>query len=202
MGGSHPMHSLNRLLERNLPRVYETLRTARDKRGLRQAFKKISAKKELVVQSGPFRGMRYLSQLTSADTLLSHTVVPKLLGSYEAELHDALMRVCERQYRQIINIGCAEGYYAVGLALRLPDIQVFAFDMDSTNRAFCGEMARINGVAGRIFIRGECTRKELATLAAPGNSLIVCDCEGCELDLLRPDVTPGLLTCDVIVELH
>ena len=165
------MHSLNRL--RGLPRVYETLRTARDKRGLRQGFREISADKDLVVQSGPFRGMRYPPQLTSADTLLSDTVVPKLLGSYEAEPDGALMRVFEREYRHIIHIGCAEGYYAVGLALRLPDTPVFAFDINSTNSASCIEMARMNGVAVCTVIRTVCTRPNVLELVllysvAPG----------------------------------
>jgi len=30
----------------------------------------------------------------------------------------------------------------------------------------------------------------------------VMDCEGCEYDLLRPDLAPLLATCDYIVELH
>lgn len=195
------MTSLSRLLERSLPGLYETLRSARDKRELGQIFAKISANNDLVVRAGPFRGMRYLPRLTAADTLLSHTVVPKLIGSYEVELHDALVAVFQRKYRQIINIGSAEGYYAVGLALNLPDVPVFAFDSDSTNREVCAEMARINGVADRIFIRAECTLDELASLAT-GESLIVCDCEGCELQILRPDLIPGLLTSDILVELH
>src|SRR5918997_1281919 len=123
MGGSHSMTSLNRLLERSLPGLYETLRTARDKRGLGQIFAKISANKDLVVQAGPFRGMRYSPRLTASDTLLSHTLLPKLVGCYEVELHDTLAAVFKRKYRQVINIGCAEGYYAVGLALNLPDVQ-------------------------------------------------------------------------------
>ncbi|HKY41678.1 MAG TPA: hypothetical protein VJM50_01180 [Pyrinomonadaceae bacterium] len=194
------MPSLSRLLEKSLPGLYETLRTARDKRELEQIFAKISANKDLVVEAGPFRGMRYLPRLTASDTLLSHTVVPKLLGSYEIELHDALAAVFERKYRQIINIGSAEGYYAVGLALNMPDVPIYAFDIASTNRELCAEMARINGVADRIFIGAECTMDELARLAE--ESLIVCDCEGCELELLRPDLIPGLRTSDVVVELH
>jgi len=195
------MTSLSRLLERSLPGLYETLRSARDKRELVQVFAKIPGIKDLVVQAGPFRGLRYLPQLTTADTLLSHTVVPKLLGCYEVELHDALEAVFERKYRQIINVGSAEGYYAVGLALNMPDVPVFAFDSAAINREMCAEMARINGVADRIIIRAECTMHELAGLAS-GDSLIVCDCEGCELEILRPDLIPGLLTSDVLVELH
>jgi hypothetical protein len=107
-------------------------------------------------------------------------------------------RAFTKQYKQVINIGCAEGYYAVGLALGLPDIPVFAFDIEAANREFCREMATINGVENRVFIRGECNSAELANIARE-NSLIVCDCEGCELELLHPNLARN---SDVMVELH
>ena len=194
------MRSLNRSLEKHFPKTYESLRSARDKRELGQVFSKI-ADKDLIVQKGPFRGLRYLPQLTSTDTLLSHTVIPKLLGSYELELHDSLELSFKRPYKQVINIGCAEGYYAVGLARRFPGIPVFAFDIDAANREFCGQMAAVNGVADHVFIRGECTVEGLASILSE-NSLIVCDCEGCELELLHPDLSPGFAMSDVMVELH
>jgi hypothetical protein len=195
------MNPLKGLLERNLPKMSDSLRAARYKHGLRRVATKISAADGLVVQGGPFRGMRYLPQLATADGLLRHAVVPKLLGCYEAELHDTLTCVFGRRYQRIINVGCAEGYYAVGLALQMPEVPVLAFDIDSGERALCGEMALANGVADRVEMRGECTVDELRALA-PGESLVVCDCEGCELTLLRPDLVPGLRTCDVIVEMH
>jgi hypothetical protein len=195
------MSSLKGLLERSLPGVSENLRAVRYKHGLRRVLTRMSAGEGLVVQGGPFRGMRYLPQLTTGDALLRHAVVPKLLGCYEAELHDTLMCVFGKRYQRIINVGCGEGYYAVGLALRMPEVSVFAFDVDSGERALCREMALANGVADRVEIRGECTVEELRALAS-GESLVVCDCEGCELTLLRPDLVPGFHTCDVIVEMH
>jgi hypothetical protein len=75
------------------------------------------------------------------------------------------------------------------------------YDIEPAERALCGEMALANGVADRVTIRGECTVEELRALAS-GESLVVCDCEGGELTLLRPDLVPGLRTCDLIVEMH
>jgi protein-L-isoaspartate O-methyltransferase len=54
----------------------------------------------------------------------------KLLGAYEHSLHDVLLKPVSRQPDPIINVGCAEGYYAVGLARLLPDATVYAFDID------------------------------------------------------------------------
>jgi hypothetical protein len=190
------MAKLSRLLEKSLPGVHETLRTARDKHALRQVLRKISDDKP-VVRYGPFEGMLYPPQLIAGESLFAHNVVPKLIGSYETELHDALRSVFQRSYRQVINVGCAEGYYAVGLALRFPDIPVYAYDIDPKPRALCGETANLNGVANRVMLRAECEPSDLID-----GSLVIIDCEGCELQLLNPELAPGLITSDVIVELH
>ena len=72
-------------------------------------------------QSGPFAGMSCISEA------ICSSLVPKLLGSYESELHQVLNQILETDYQNVIDIGCAEGYYAVGLALRLPNARVYAW---------------------------------------------------------------------------
>jgi hypothetical protein len=147
------------------------------------------------VQHGPFAGMRYLPQ--AAGSLLP----PKLLGCYEAELHDVWGRVTCRPYHTVVNVGCGEGYYAVGLARLLPAVQVFAFDCDPRAQELCLRLAALNGVAGRVAVAGECGTAQLQELARP-RTLIVCDCEGGETALLDPARVPGLAVCDLVVELH
>jgi hypothetical protein len=49
---------------------------------------------------------------------------PKFLGTYERELHRVIERAIWRRPKYVLNIGCAEGFYAVGLAIRLNDAQV------------------------------------------------------------------------------
>lgn len=127
--------------------------------------------------------------------------LPKLLGAYERELHPALERALGRPYRRIINIGCGEGYYAVGLALRLPAAHVHAFDSEPRARELCRALAIANGVDKRVHIHAGCTVEALREALRPG-ALVLCDCEGCEVDLLRPDLLPVLAECDLLVELH
>jgi hypothetical protein len=69
-------------------------------------------------------------------------------------LHPALASFISRKPHQIVNIGCAEGYYAVGLAWRLPNAKVDAFRSDPRAREFCAELARLNGVEARVRIYG------------------------------------------------
>ncbi len=195
------MSSVKAMVERLCPGPYETLRSWRERRALERVFTTIATRQGLAVQTGPFQGMLYPSQIVTAERLRQNGVIPKLLGSYETELHDVMRRVLSRQYRRTINIGCAEGYYAVGLARSMPSTPVYAFDTDPVARQLCVQMAEANAVSDRITVRGECTVEALGALI-PDRSLVVCDCEGCERDLLDPGLVPGLTACDVIVELH
>lgn len=152
-----------------------------------------------VVQAGPFLGMRLLPEVVWGDG----DKLPKLLGCYEAELHGVLAQLVQRSPRRIINVGAAEGYYAIGLALALPQAEVWAFELDERARAICARAAALNGVADRLKLLGACDLAGLAAaLDSPGPSLLLMDCEGAELQLLDPARLPGLAQCDVLVECH
>jgi hypothetical protein len=107
----------------------------------------------------------------------------------------------ERRPTRVINVGTAEGYFAVGLARALPEATVLAFEIDEATRAQCVELAEANGVAERIEFRGECTVADLERLGS-GDSVVLCDCEGCELELVDPARVPALRTWELLVELH
>jgi hypothetical protein len=64
------------------------------------------------VFQGPFVGMEYATSATSG----AH--MPRLLGTYESELYPYLLQFAQSGLEEIIVLGCAEGYYAVGLASR------------------------------------------------------------------------------------
>ena len=147
------------------------------------------------VLSGPFAGMRYI------DSAVCSTLFPKWIGSYEEELHAVIEAVIARQPKVIVDVGCAEGYYAIGLSLRCPNSTVYAFDIDPAARQLCEEMAKLNDVSGRVDIKIECNAKTLEVLPLQ-NAFIVCDCEGYELELLNPAVSPQLASCDLLIELH
>ena len=147
------------------------------------------------VTGGPFAGLRHLGRAAGS------TTVPKLVGSYESELHPALAAAIGRCPPVVIDVGSAEGYYAVGLARALPATTVYAFDIDGLARGLCRRMAVMNGVADRVVIGGRCDPAALDRLLVPG-ALVVCDCEGYERDLLDPARTPALASATLIVELH
>lgn len=153
------------------------------------------------VHLGPFKGMQYIRHAVQVQ---SSAYCPKLLGTYEQELHPVVESLrAQSPYQQVINIGAGEGYYAVGLALHLPQIQLTAFEADSNSRTILSRMAHANGVASRLAIREFCTlsllQEELGNL---GRTLVVCDVEGGEQELLDPSSIPALTNADILVELH
>src|SRR4051812_47884953 len=75
-------------------------------RAMRSLYAKIGSPRHLVRQ-GPFAGMRYVPFL--------HVSVPsKIYGTYELELREVVDEISRSNADLLVNIGSAEGYYAVG----------------------------------------------------------------------------------------
>jgi hypothetical protein len=149
------------------------------------------------VQNGPFAGMTYMPD--AAGSML----LPKLIGCYEDELHGVISEIAARQPRLIINIGCGEGYYAVGFARLLPQVRVLAFDTDPQAQNLCRKLADLNDVRDRVDVKGECSPALLEEITAHSPGCVVfCDIEGGEGHLLDPAQAPSLRNSIVVVELH
>jgi hypothetical protein len=152
---------------------------------------------DLTVRRGPFRGMRYPRAEAFGSVLF-----PKLLGTYELELHEVLEDLVANKPTGIVDIGCAEGYYAVGLALRLPSTRVYAFDIDPFARAACVAMAEENAVSESVVAGEHCGRSELRELPLGDRGLVISDCEGAERWLFDPPTLLALRDHDLIIEIH
>jgi hypothetical protein len=141
------------------------------------------------IRCGPFTGMRYNAGADGG----ARIHIPKLLGIYERELNEYIERACALNFSLIVDIGAAEGYYAVGMALRNPKARMIAFEMESTSRAALAESVRLNDVADRVEIRGRCEPDNLErVLATESRPLVICDAEGHESVLLDPTTAPSL----------
>jgi len=151
-----------------------------------------------MVMSGPFKGLRY------CDSSVGSEYLPKLLGTYERELHGIVEEICARHYQTVVNVGAAEGFYAVGLARRLPEARIVAFEMAPEGRKLLVEMAEQNCVGERIVSKGLCAISDLAEVVcdSPPRCLVIVDAEGAEEELVAPEAVAGLRRCDVLVEVH
>jgi hypothetical protein len=150
-----------------------------------------------VVVAGPFQGLKYVS------TARGSSIGPKLLGTYELELREIVEGIVARGYSTVINIGAGEGYYSVGLAKRMPKTEFICFDAEPLNQQQIKNLAKLNGVDGQLDVRGFCDDTALnAALGDAKDVLVICDIEGAEVEVLRPDAVPGLRRVDLLVEMH
>jgi hypothetical protein len=147
--------------------------------------------------SGPFKGMQHIPSPTPGNFL------PKLLGVYEMELAPITERILGMELDRVINVGGAEGYYSVGLAWRNPNLRVISFELKTPIRHLMSRLASLNGVSDRVEARGACDPAALrAALEGARRGLVICDCEGYEDVLLRPDELPALRSAAILVETH
>lgn len=149
------------------------------------------------VWAGPFAGMRYVGYSVGS------AYIPKLAGSYERDLTEAIEAIIASQPPLIVDVGAAEGYYAVGLARRLPSSRIVAFEAEQEGRAAIVEMARLNDVADRVETLGYCQPEDLRkVLGGEAEAVVIMDVEGYEQVLLDPDAIPELCKAAFLVELH
>jgi len=147
--------------------------------------------------NGPFKGMHY-----EGDSVCSASD-PKFLGTYEVELVPALLNWKQIPFKTIIDIGAAEGYYAVGLSLLFPNAQIEAYETTEAGRAIIKYLSEKNKVSARINIHGHCDIADLhAVTSNLSPMLLIMDIEGGERVLLNPKEIPALQFAYIIVELH
>jgi hypothetical protein len=147
------------------------------------------------VGGGPFKGMALTYEA------IKQYSTPILLGCYEHELHPVVEDITKRGYETVLNIGCSVGYYTTGLAMRLPNTRIVAFDTDPAARQKCTEMLQKNNVQDRVQL-GELFAGENFAAYDKSKTLVLMDIEGCETELLDPVRYPALQKMDILVELH
>jgi len=147
------------------------------------------------VFAGPFRGLQLIKDA------LRWNYAPTLLGTYEWELHGAIEEIIAKPYTTILDVGCGFGYYSVGLALRMPQAKIYAYDTDPQMREQCRMMAELNGVSDRIIIAERFDGSEYERFAHDTTCLLM-DVEGGERELLDPIRYPAVSKMDIVVQLY
>ena len=149
------------------------------------------------VLSGPFKGME-MPSLKS----LGSSHFARMLGCYEKELHPYIRGLSSTEIDLGIDIGAAEGYYAVGLALMFPEATIVAADTNTKTHKVIKEAAKANGVSDRISLVTEMDSQLLSTYQPQKKGLIVCDCEGAEYEILQSPFLEKAQQFHFIIETH
>jgi precorrin-6B methylase 2 len=153
---------------------------------------------EAVVRAGPFAGMTYASgRLPDIDA-----AVAKLLGVYEQEIAWVFERALELKVSTFVDVGCADGYYAVGMAHASPVATTYAYDLASSARQLCSATAAASRVLDRVRIGKRFTIDALESLPLADGALVLCDIEGGEVELLDSRAAALLARSVVVVEVH
>ena len=91
-----------------------------------RAFLIIITRRKII--SGIFTGMDF--NLPNFNTAM-------LIGTWELELKELFIKIFKKQYDDIICIGAAEGYYAVGFARKYPSANIHAFEVKKVTESYC-----------------------------------------------------------------
>ncbi len=149
-----------------------------------------------IVQGGPFAGLRYVDRAVGSNYL------HKLVGSYEAILHPVLAEIFLKKFDTVIDIGAAEGYYLVGVGQKFPTAKLIGFETELIGRDLIAEMFQKNQLQNELVLEGTATAANVAPCISEA-TLLICDCEGGELDILDPTLEPAFARIDTaIIELH
>jgi hypothetical protein len=180
-------------------RRYE--RGRREQVGVTAIAGEMMAAGRTAVEAGPFRGLRYPPErIGEVDA-----PVAKLLGIYELEIAAVFAAELARDtLTSFIDIGCADGYYAVGMPVAQARLTSHGFDIAGSARDLCAEVAALNGVAQRVRIAGRFSADSLGGIGGTGaaGAVVLCDIEGAEAELLDEALIARLAAATVVVEVH
>lgn len=154
------------------------------------------AKNGRTVVGGPFVSMNYVEESVGSSYLV------KLIGVYEEVLHPVIEKIKKTNYSTIVDIGCAEGYYLIGLGKSLPTSRLVGYDIDNKALSLTKKLYEINNLSNELLLIDNCTPQSLAH-QIDNETLLICDSEGFEYDILNPTQTPKLTTVKTfLIELH
>lgn len=150
--------------------------------------------------AGPFKSLQYLNKAHGS------ALIPRLLGSYEREIHPVIEEIIDKEYAYVIDVGAAEGFYAVGIARLFLNrshrkFVVKAYDINIEALETLHLLVKLNGTDTFIECKSQCDHEELNKFNGD-STFLICDIEGNETQLLDPSKAPSLRKMDILVELH
>jgi hypothetical protein len=160
---------------------------------------KIDPKMTNIVKAGPFAGMK----LSNEGWWGGSDKAARLLGSYEDSIQEKIYLLSEEiTAANFVDIGAADGYFAIGVS-RFPSIEkVFAFEVSEIGRNSLQHNALINDIHN-IIIDGLADVEKISIIEDQNERLIyLIDIEGAEYELLSKDFLSVVRNSHLIVELH
>ncbi|MDY0922239.1 hypothetical protein [Leclercia sp. CFBP8987] len=153
-----------------------------------------------VVKYGPFTGL-HLDRETWWGKL---DLGSQCLGLYEKEILNLIDAIEAGHYSTFIDIGAADGYYAIGMLVSGKVGRTICFEQTEKGRSVIAENWKKNNSVGELTIMGEANAASFAALnpVALENAFVLVDVEGFEFELLTNEVLSLLRSSTVVIEIH
>ena len=117
------------------------------------------------------------------------------------------MKVVEEIKKPIlIDIGAADGFFAIGCLHSKLSKYCYAFEQNEISRLALHKTAEINKVSNQISIMGKVDNQSFLS-SLPNDlelskTVILCDIEGEEYDFFSETILKKLKKCNLIIEIH
>ena len=149
---------------------------------------------------GPFAGM----SLSLDPWWGSYDQISKILGEYEKEVLNKLCNFLKLNQNTIfIDIGAADGFYAIGVAYKNLAKHVYAFEISLKGQEELKKNSLTNKCNHKITIQGKANFENLYKISNElNNAVIIIDIEGDEYNFLEEKILKLFKFSYLIVELH
>ena len=156
-------------------------------------------KNDFIVQNGVFKGLKINKDISWG----KGDIASKIYGLYENNVQDILKKINKPI---LIDIGSADGFFAVGCLHSGLSKFCYAFDQSLISQKALLKTAQINNVSKRLSIHGKVTSKNfissLPTELDFSRSVIICDIEGEEYNFLNNNILSLCQKANFIIEIH
>lgn len=153
-----------------------------------------------VIAHGPFAG-----QLLPEVIHWGHAdLAAMILGVYEQEILTELTKAPPKRQSLLINIGAADGYYAIGLIRGGYFARAVCYEMEALGQETIRQAAARNSVKDQIEVRGKASVELWSTFDDTElcDATVLCDIEGGEYEVFNREVFKALRHCKIIIETH
>ena len=156
-------------------------------------------KHSYLVAYGPFSGMKLNENVWWS----KNDRITQTLGIYEDHVLKKICLFASQGATKFIDVGAADGYFAVGVAFSKIYPQVVAFEIEAEGQKRILENAKANNCEDKLLVCGEANIELIARETKDINTTtVLIDIEGAEYDFLGEQMLETLSKSYVICELH
>ena len=156
-------------------------------------------KNNFIVQNGIFKNLK----INKESSWSNGDLASKIYGFYENKIQEKLKEINKPI---LIDIGAADGFFAVGCLYSNLSKYCYAFEQNEISKSALYKTAEINNVNNQISIMGKVDNKNFFS-SLPNDldlseTVILCDIEGEEFKFFSEPILRKLKKSNLIIEIH